>query len=473
MAGWHAIEGTGFRLVGNAPPDTLQKLARELALFEGAFAHLARRPANAVSARVPIYLFRDRDLAARFELGGMVAGWTLPTLAGCFAAVRVRPNHVETRATLFHEYTHALLRRGRRAPVPPWYDEGLSTYFSTLGFRDGAIVVGAAPAGGIAWIAKRGPFPLARLFSVSVWELRPEQIADFYATSWALSHQLLSTPGGRRELSAFAAQLERGAAWREAFAAAFARPPERLEAALETHVEALSRGVPAEATIDPKEVLVREPGHPIPLSSGEIAYELGYLALQLDEEGEDSSLGALARGLLGHAREADPSAPRPEAALAEARARDGDAAGAVPLAQQAQERAPDDARISLHVGRTELARAEEAGDGPDAEAALRSAEEAYRRALALDPGSAVAWEGLGNTWHRAGRTGEAEDALERARALGWSARLDLELGSLYLERGRREDALRLLWPLAQDPHRGKTAEEAMELLERAGLTPAE
>jgi tetratricopeptide (TPR) repeat protein len=473
ISGWYGLRAGGFRLIGDAPPEELARLAGELVVFESTFALLSRARAEPGAPPVPIYAFEDRELARRFGLGRGVAGWMLPTLEGCFATVQVRANHAETRRTLFHEYTHTLLQRNRRAPLPPWYDEGLSTYFGTLSLRDGVAVVGAVPAGALARVAGARPYPLDRLFAAAVWRLPGREIGDFYATSWALSHYLLASPRGRRELASFAAALEGGVPWREGFAAAFARSPDQLEAELEAHVAALARGVPAEALVDPGAASLA-PLEPIPLASGEVAYELGYLTLQLASEAESDALAALAQAFLETALAEDPASARSEAALAEALALDGDLEEARPHAEAARARAPDDARIWLHAGRLELSRAESAPEGsPESATALAAAAEAYQRALALDPRSAVAWFGLGRSWRHSGRPEEAVGAFERARGLGWSAALDLELGGLHLERGRRDAALRLLWPLAQDPHRGDASEDAMALLEEAGLLPDE
>jgi len=48
---------------------------------------------------------------------------------------------------------------------------------------------------------------------------------------------------------------------------------------------------------------------------------------------------------------------------------------------------------------------------------LQEAEAAYRRALALDPGSSLAWDGLGLAHYDAGRLREARESLARALAL--------------------------------------------------------
>jgi tetratricopeptide (TPR) repeat protein len=474
LSGWHATDAGSFRMLGDLPPAELHAFAQELALFDALFARLTQWPAAAQAPPITLYLLRDADLRRRFWLDGSMVGWALPTLEGCYATVEVRANRIQTRLTLFHEYTHALLRRGRRAGLPPWYDEGLATYFGSVGMRDGAAVVGAAPASRLAWLEARGPFALDRLLASDVRDLRGEDFGDFYATAWAFSHYLLSSPRGRRELSAFAARLESGAGWREAQAAAFARPTAALEKELAAHVALLSRGVASEVIFDAAELRPRAPGAPAPLAAGAVGYELGYLALLLRDAGAGRASSALARRLLDVALAADPSAARAEAALAESEALDGDLDEAAERLARALARAPGDARIQRHAGSVELARAEaEAVGSAGRELALRAAEEAYRRALALDARSAAAWSGLGHTLQRAERGDEAIAAFEKARSFGWSGKLDLGLGVLYLERGDRERARGLLWPLAQDPHGGETSEEAAEILERAGLRAAE
>ena len=97
------------------------------------------------------------------------------------------------------------------------------------------------------------------------------------------------------------------------------------------------------------------------------------------------------------------------------------------------------------------------------------AETRFRGALAIDADFASAWLGLGRALDQRGDAGGALDALEHARRIAWSSALDLELGRLYLAAGRSDEARSLLQPLAADPHGGRVAERAAELLKNAGL----
>jgi tetratricopeptide (TPR) repeat protein len=471
LNGWHAVDIADVRIVGDVGADEIQRFGEALALFEGVFAHLAGWTPGGGGIPVRVVLVREPGLARHFGLGGGVAGWALTTLDGGFSAVAARESHAETRFTLFHEYTHVQLRRHRRAPVPPWYDEGLASFFGTLEARDGAVVVGAAPGAEVAWLAARGPLSLEDLFEGDVWGRRADGVRDFYATAWGLAHYLVLHPRGRREMAQLAEQLARGVPPAEARRSAFGRSTEALEAELRVHVSHLARGVPIEVVLEP-EGIVRPPvGRAQPLGADAAACALGELALQLAEAGGDGGGSGLATRLLGMAAEAGPASARCEAALAEARALAGDAGGAQNALARALARAPDDARVSVLAGRAELARADVL-EGDTAAAALRAGEKHFRRALAHDRRSAAAWFGLGQGLARAGQPDAALSALETARRLGWSPSLDLALGELVLARGERERAFALLWPLVQDPHRGPSRDEASALLERAGLLPA-
>jgi tetratricopeptide (TPR) repeat protein len=470
LAGWNSIEIGTVSVAGDLPAEEIERFGRDLALFSAAFAKLAGSPeGGGVPARV--FLIRDPKLARRFHLeAGGIAGWALPTLDGHFCVVAVQTNRIATRGVLYHEYTHVLLRRGRRAPVPPWYDEGLASFFETLHGRGDAVVVGAAQGTDVAFLASGGSLPLEELFEGDIWSNGGRHAQAFYATSWGLSHYLLLSPQGRGEMSRLVAELARGEPPAQAQSRAFGRSTAALETELRAHLSHLSRGVPAEVLLDARDLVRPELGRSRLMASSDLACELGRLALATAAAGDGDADPALAAKLLETAAGAGSLSARCEAALAEARALQGDENGARGAASRALARAPEDPDVRLRAGRVELAHAEGA-EGPDAAAAGDAAEAHFRAALALDERSASAWFGLGQSLERAGDPEGARNAFETARRLGWSPELDLALGRLELASGRRERAFALLRPLAQDPHGGPASQEAARLLEGAGLRP--
>ncbi len=470
LAGWHAAELGGTRLIGDLGADEMRNLAADLARFDAIFAKLAGWPVASNPSPLAIYLFRNRELGARFGLGRGVGGWAMGTLDGSFITVAISSGQDQDRSILFHEYTHVLLARNQRAPIPRWINEGLASYFMTVSERGDAVVLGATPGMAAARLARHGALPLGELFEASIARMQGDEIADFYATSWALSHYLMSSTSGRRELAAFLKQLAHGVPSGEAQTAAFGRSVDQLGAELAAHVALLARGVPIETAIDASVFAMPDPPSVVALEPGEVAYALGSLALAMVEVGgaEDEDVDPdLARGFLALAAPDDAStAPRVEAAFGEARAVSGDVEGALSTMQAALARAPDDPRVRLHAARVALLRAE-AESASGASTALSDAEDQYLRARTLAPESASAWFGMGQTLVRMGRSDDAFAAFETARRFGWSRQLDIALARLHLARGETAQASDLLRPIAQDPHGGPAQKEAAELLKKA------
>jgi tetratricopeptide (TPR) repeat protein len=95
-----------------------------------------------------------------------------------------------------HEYAHLVLRAsGLR--LPPWLNEGLAEYFSTVRIgRRGWEIAGTKPAH-LQILRQRHWMPLAQLLTLPVdspIRLRREDDALFYAQSWALTQMMLASP---------------------------------------------------------------------------------------------------------------------------------------------------------------------------------------------------------------------------------------------------------------------------------------
>ena len=465
LDGWHSVSVNDIRIIANGTAEETRALARDLAGFDAAFAFLIGRQIPATGPTT-IALIRDSGLKHRFRLDRGTLGYAFTTLDGSLSCVGL-DHPGQTRHVLLHEYTHLLLARHHDARVPRWYNEGLASFFETLAYRDGALVVGAITSDRLVGVVKRKPMPLAKMFGGDrEATLRGQLISDFYATSWALIHYLMQTPKGRRELSRFERELAKGTPLEQAREAAFARPFPQLDSELAVHIGYLAHGVAAVSVLDPKQIAIAEPPAAVPVPRGEVARELGAIALALGEESadeaeDDGGISSLASELLGIAVAEDPTSARAGAALARARALDGDADGSGEAIAAALRAAPGDVQVQLAAGRVALA----AQDDGEAQARFRSA-------IALDERSPSAWYGLGRALARAGDARSALEAFTRARRLGWSSPLDLELGRLHVAARRADEARALLQPLAADPHGGAIGKKAAELLEELDA-PAE
>ena len=99
--------------------------------------------------------------------------------------------HYITRETLFHEYAHHVMHRDEDADYPQWYDEGMSSYLSTVRVRDDAVIIGAAPAQRLAALTDNSLLPLTDLLDPSRRERL--HVGPFYFSSWVFVHYLNAT----------------------------------------------------------------------------------------------------------------------------------------------------------------------------------------------------------------------------------------------------------------------------------------
>ncbi len=81
--------------------------------------------------------------------------------------------------------------------LPPWLNEGLAEFFSTLRITDTHCELGAPQAMRLETLRHHPWLPFAELLAVdheSFARKTRDQMAIFYAESWALTHMLVSSP---------------------------------------------------------------------------------------------------------------------------------------------------------------------------------------------------------------------------------------------------------------------------------------
>lgn len=463
LDGWHEIRLGQVSVLGSVSVDSLRELAEELASFEALVRHVTNARIDR-SAPIRIYVFRSEEEAKRF-IPDFAAGAMFEALPGYFAFLGDEDPQYWTRQVLLHEYTHAILRSGRRVAYPRWYDEGMAEFLASARFREDAVIVGATLTGRLRDLERFGRLPLEDLFEDELGERT--DIFRFYATAWALVHLLNSSSDGRARLLAFVSRLTRGEDWRTAYAASFDRSLPELQAALDAHVARLRGGLRLDFHLARESLRPAEPPVETAVPSAEIAYQLGSAMRQRWEESADEDSLATARALFEQALERDSGHARARAALAWLHEREGDGDGSAALLSRAQDEAPDDPVVALEVGRIAALRAAQPGAPAGA---ARAARTALELAVRLDPARPESHAALARQLRAAGDLPAAIAAYERARELGaWSPPLDLELARSYLDAGAPGRAVALLRPLAAGEHRGRVTQEARRLLDQLTL----
>jgi tetratricopeptide (TPR) repeat protein len=103
--------------------------------------------------------------------------------------------------TIFHEYTHALLRLNFKQ-LPTWLSEGLAEFFGNSTAGDKGVLTGTADKTHLYILTKNEWLPMQTLLGVresSPYYNEKDPASIFYAESWGAVHYLLLDPEARRE----------------------------------------------------------------------------------------------------------------------------------------------------------------------------------------------------------------------------------------------------------------------------------
>ncbi len=102
--------------------------------------------------------------------------------------------------TLYHEYTHALLRLNFRS-LPIWLNEGLAEFFGNSTLGDKEVKTGTIDSGHLYLLNQSKLIPIETLLEVghnSPYYNEKDRASVFYAESWAVVHFLMMNPEARQ-----------------------------------------------------------------------------------------------------------------------------------------------------------------------------------------------------------------------------------------------------------------------------------
>ena len=248
---WTSIRSKNYLVIGNASEGDLRTTATQLERFRDVFIKQFKGAAlnspvpttvvvfksdSSFGPYKPLFKGRRTDVAAYFQPGFDMNYISLTTERRQFNPYEL----------IFHESVH-LLVDNRVRTSPPWFNEGLAEYFSTLEFPPEKAVGGKAVMFGkpilrhILMLRRSKLLPLKTLFEVdrdSPYYNEREKSSIFYAQSWALIHHLIHGQMGRRQpqLVRFLELLAKGTPLAESFQKAFEGDYAVLENELKEYV---------------------------------------------------------------------------------------------------------------------------------------------------------------------------------------------------------------------------------------------
>ena len=466
-AEWYEASSDHFVIYADDKPADIRTFSENLERYHSAMVFVTGRQTEkpSPSNRVVIYVVGGERTMRSLSGSKIVAGFYLPRAGGSRAFVqdiRNKQNGYPDLSTivLLHEYAHHFLLSSSRFAKPRWLDEGAAEFFAAASFeRDGSMWIGRPAEHRAGDLAFADPVPVRELLDPALYERKKVKGFDaFYAKSWLLYHYLTFNDTRRPQFETYRVNLSKGMDQKAAGEAAFG-DLDQLEKELKAYLRQ-SRAPALKLSPDK-------------LSTGTItlrtltAGEGAIMPLQIRSQRGVGPEEAAA--LLGEARlvaSKYPDDPGVLTALAEAEYDAGHDAEAIAAADAALALDPSRANAYVQKGYA-LFRQAEAADGQSRDAIFDAAVKTFVALNQIENDHPLPLIYFYRAQIERGLVPNenARAALERAALLApFDHGLQINAGTMLASEGKIDFARLLLAPVAANPHGGRTAARAKQLM---------
>ena len=465
-AAWHKASTRHFVVYADEDAEYLRSYAEKLERVDQAIrsARGMADPEIGLGNRLTIFVVPSALDVAKLMRGNnpSVAGFYRTSATNMIAVVPRRTNRqtqLTSDAVFFHEYAHHLMFQSFNAPMPAWLVEGFAEFMSTAeALPNGSVGLGAAPVHRARDLYRRvNPFPFTQLLAGARPRTDRERSA-IYSRGWLLTHYLTFAENRRGQLEKYLSLIAGGTDGTQAAQIAFG-DLRTLERDTEDYLDADKfpyLTVPADR-LKVGSITVER------LSDGAAAMMPLHIRLR---GGADEDRPALVAEIAALAARY-PNDPLVQSTLGYAYIDGGNPAGAETAADATLAADARSVEGMVLKGRALLAKAKASRKGED----FTVARSWFNKANRIDPEDPepLIWFYRSFFEQKAPPTANATAALTYASALApQDMGLRLIAARLYLGQGKIAEAKRRLIPVAYNPHGGKLADEAQELLQRIG-----
>jgi hypothetical protein len=461
-AEWQKAESAHFVVYSDGGESSLRDFTAKLEDFDALLRLFHGRAADHEDGarKLDIYMVRSADQLRRvFPEQEHAAGVYTAGTTDIFAVAIRKSNGLADDAVL-HEYVHHFMLQHYPGAYPAWLIEGYAEYFMTADFEDRKILVGAPNGGRVSGLLNGSWVSSRDLLTKRPGQLTEQQGFLYYGQSWLLTHYMLSDPERKKRLSDFVAATARGEDALSAWPKTTGIPVEDLERVLRGYLRSAI----------PNKTLVRDKQPDFPMTVTTLPASAADLLLenQMAKRGPPKELGAKLLRTVRVDAARYPGDRLATLALARVEADHGDRAAANKLLDDWIAVHADDAEALRLAGESRLDAAKALEGKPEeAKALFAEAARLFGRANKAQPDSYQTLYDFART--RMSEPGYPTEntlnVLELAAQLAPQVlTIRLNAGQAMAARGRYADAVRMLEPVANNPHGGKGAEAAAGLL---------
>lgn len=469
-AKWHEAQSDHFVVYADDNPKDIQRFAEQLERFHSAMGFITTgvdlKPSP--SNRVTVYVVRSdnevRRLAGK-DVSKYVKGFYVRRAGGSFAIIpqvdaAANGEMDNSMIIMLHEYAHHFLISSSVQALPRWLNEGGAEFYASVKFeKDGGVKIGrpANHRAGELFFAK--DVKVHDLLDPEQYEKRKNKDSydAFYGKSWLLYHYLVFEPSRRKQLGTYLTNLSKGMAMKPAAQAAFG-DFDVLEKEVDRYLK------------NRKMLTFKLPPDKLPV---------GTVSVRPLREGEAAVIPVRIQSRRGVNKESAaqvlidaravaakyPSDPAVLSALAEAEYEVGNDKEAIAAADKAIAVDPKEVNAYVQKGYALFRMAE---DADDQETAYKEARKPFVALNKLENDHPLPLVYYYRSHRALGKPPElAVQGLEQAVGLApFDMGLRLMLARQYMRDNKMVEARAMLLPIAYNPHGGRQAAVAQEIIEK-------
>jgi tetratricopeptide (TPR) repeat protein len=198
---WVEVSSPHFRILTDVGRSEGVALASQFEKMRETFSALLRAHPADVAPMLVVAVrngkeFREIEPAAYLGKGKLdLAGYFVWRGPRTYILLRLDGDGPHPYATVYHEYTHYLLRDDY-SWMPLWLNEGLAEFYQNTDIHSGEVDLGQPDLNDLMYLRTHSLIPIATLVQItasSPYYHEEQKGTIFYAESWALVHYLIVT----------------------------------------------------------------------------------------------------------------------------------------------------------------------------------------------------------------------------------------------------------------------------------------
>ena len=218
---WTEVRSAHFVVLTDSSERDARRVASQFERMHAVFHAIFPTKGDDTDPPIEVLALKDRKAMQALEPEAYL-GRNQVDLAGLFVRasdknyilVRLDAHEEHAFATVYHEYTHYILRK-TDAWLPLWLNEGLAEFYENTDIGDKEVRFGQGSAEDLHYLSLKAMLPLTTLLAVdtrSPYYHDEQKGSVFYAESWVLTHYLIATDRmeGRHRVRDYAELLVRG-----------------------------------------------------------------------------------------------------------------------------------------------------------------------------------------------------------------------------------------------------------------------